>query len=282
MPAAVLPPLATRPAAPATPVAPAVRRRPASVFLPKEHGSWSLALEPLALGLLIAPSAPGGALAVAATAGFFARRPARLALDASAPAARRRPAFVALTLFGVIGVTGLALAIAQTGLAALWPLGLALPFAALFAGFDARGEGRSLFAEVAGAVAFATLPAACATLSGWSHGTALALGAVALTRSVPTVLLVRSCLRARKSGEVRGTLAGPLAATIALFGLALLARAHVLPSLALLAAALLLVRAVVIASPVGRTCSARRLGLVEVFVGVAFVALTVLAFRTAY
>lgn len=57
--------------------------RPASVgtvFLPKEHGSWSLALEPLALGLLVAPSLAGGALAGAVLAGFFARRPLKAAL----------------------------------------------------------------------------------------------------------------------------------------------------------------------------------------------------------
>ena len=42
---------------------------PASpAFWPKEHGSWSLALEPVALGLLVAPSPAGLALATAALA----------------------------------------------------------------------------------------------------------------------------------------------------------------------------------------------------------------------
>ncbi|HQY06456.1 MAG TPA: YwiC-like family protein, partial [Lacunisphaera sp.] len=62
---------------------------PGAVFLPKEHGSWSLALEPLALGLLLAPSAAGGALLAAALAGFFARRPLKTALTAPASARRR-------------------------------------------------------------------------------------------------------------------------------------------------------------------------------------------------
>ena len=53
--------------------------RRGAVFLPREHGSWSLALEPLALGLLVVPSAAGAALAAAALAGFFARRPLKAA-----------------------------------------------------------------------------------------------------------------------------------------------------------------------------------------------------------
>jgi hypothetical protein len=50
------------------------------LILPKEHGSWSLALEPLALGLLAAPSLAGGPLAIAAIAGFFLRRPLKILL----------------------------------------------------------------------------------------------------------------------------------------------------------------------------------------------------------
>jgi hypothetical protein len=52
-----------------SPPAPMARWR--DVILPKEHGSWSLALEPIALGLLVAPSWAGGSLAVAVLAGFL-------------------------------------------------------------------------------------------------------------------------------------------------------------------------------------------------------------------
>ena len=47
------------------------------LVLPKEHGSWSLALEPVALGLLAAPSVGGGWFALATLAAFLARRPLR-------------------------------------------------------------------------------------------------------------------------------------------------------------------------------------------------------------
>lgn len=264
--------------APAVRVASAPARR-TSVFLPKEHGSWSLALEPLALGLLIAPSAAGGALALAAVAGFFARRPAKLALNPTAEPSRRRRAFGMLALFASIGAAGLALAVAQSGFHPLWPLGLALPFAALFAAFDVQGEGRSLTAELAGATAFATVPVACATLNGWPETAALALGVLALGRSLPTVLLVRGCLRARKTGDSTGTLAGPLAALATLLAFAQLQRTALVSSFAVAAAALLLARAVWLASPACRTWSARRVGIVEMSVGLAYVAGLVVNYR---
>src|SRR5688572_20448088 len=79
--------------------------RPVSVFLPKEHGSWSLALEPLALGLLIAPSWAGGALAGAVLAGFFVRRPLKAAFTADLQ--RRREARGGLALLGMLALAGL-------------------------------------------------------------------------------------------------------------------------------------------------------------------------------
>ena len=46
-----------------------------SVALPAEHGSWSLVTEPILLGLLVAPSWAGAALAVTAFALFLFNRP---------------------------------------------------------------------------------------------------------------------------------------------------------------------------------------------------------------
>src|SRR5438067_8458307 len=37
-----------------------------AVVIPSEHGGWGLTLEPALLGLLVAPSIAGGALAIAA------------------------------------------------------------------------------------------------------------------------------------------------------------------------------------------------------------------------
>lgn len=258
----------TRRPAPVTPVA--------SVFLPKEHGSWSLALEPLVLGLLVAPSSAGGALTVAALAGFFARRPFKAL---SAPAASRRlEARKPVLLFSALGVAGLFVVLLLGGIASLWPLLLAAPLGGLFAWFDAQNGSRAAAAEVAGSAAFALVPAALATLAGWSAGPALALAALALTRSVPTVLTVRSSLREAK-GETAGFLLPVLAAGAAGLGLSFLSALGYLPAWASLPSWALFARTLWFASPFRPSWSARRIGMFEAMAGLLCIATITLAYR---
>src|SRR6478735_8924592 len=94
------------PAFPAVPPGRAVSPPVATIFLPREHGSWFLVLEPLALGLLIAPSWAGGALAAATLAGFFARRPLKPAF-ASAPSLRRQIARETLVMWCALAFAGM-------------------------------------------------------------------------------------------------------------------------------------------------------------------------------
>jgi hypothetical protein len=260
----------------------ATSRRPAaaapvaSVFLPKEHGSWSLALEPLALGLLVAPSSAGGALTAAALAGFLARRPFK-ALGAPG-ASRRLEARETVVMFSAIAVTGLFIVLVLGGIASLWPLLLAAPLGGLFAWFDAQNGSRAAAAEVAGSAAFALVPAALATLAGWSATSALALAALALTRSVPTVLTVRSSLRQAK-GETAGFLLPVITAALTALGLSLLAARFLLPAWATLPAWALLARTLWFASPMRPAWSARRIGMFEAIAGLLCVAVITMAYR---
>lgn len=258
----------TRQAAPATPVA--------SVFLPKEHGSWSLVLEPLALGLLVAPSSAGGALTVAALAGFFARRPFKALV---APAAtRRRAAGQAVLVFSILGIAGLAVVLVLGGIAALWPLLLAAPLGGLFAWFDAQNDSRAAAAEVAGSAAFALVPATFATLAGWSAGPALALAGLALARSVPTVLTVRSSLRLSKGGPA-GFLLPLLTTAGAVAGLTALGAFRLLPAWAALPAWVLLARTIWFASPLRPSWPARRIGMFEAILGLLYLAAIAATYR---
>ncbi len=260
----------------AAPTRPAPAARVPSVFLPKEHGSWSLVLEPLALGLLVAPSSAGGALALAALAGFFARRPFK-ALFAPA-ATRHRRAGPAVLIFSVLALGALALVLVPGGIAPLWPLLVAAPLGGLFAWFDAQNGSRAAAAEVAGSAAFALVPAALATLAGWSAGPALALAALALARSVPTVLTVRSSLRQAK-GEAAGLLLPVLAATVAAAGASLLGALHFLPAWAAVPAWVLLARTLWFASPFRPGWPARRIGMFEAVVGLLYIGLSTIAYR---
>lgn len=185
-------------------VNPSPWRAAMQLTLPKEHGSWSLALEPVAFGLLVAPSAAGAALALAAVSGFFLRRPLKL-LRSGKGGSRQRLAAVCLTILLMTGLTGLMLAAAHGVPGGLWPLLPASLAGAVFAWFDGRNEARGGAAEVAGAVTFGILPAAFGALAGWSIGGSLALAVTMLVRSVPTVLTVRTCLRVLKGQSFSST-----------------------------------------------------------------------------
>lgn len=263
-----LSPILVEPAAP--------RARPAAVassavFLPKEHGSWSLALEPLVLGLLVVPSAAGGALAAAALAGFMARRPFKAAF-AAVHSERRREAREALCMLTALAVAGGFEVLVLGEARALWPLGLAAPLGLLFAHFDAQGEGRAAAAEVAGSAAFALLPAVLAALAGWAAIPALALALLALVRSVPAVLTIRTFLRQRK-GEAAGAALPLAAAGLGCVAVAAVARLGWLPWPAVAAALVLLARTAWLVGPWRPAWPARRAGMFEAVLGVAWVVL---------
>lgn len=245
--------------------------------LPREHGSWSLALEPLVLGLLVAPSWAGAPLAVAATAGFFLRRPIKLLLQAKPDPRRPLAAFCAGTLT-LIATAALWLAAQSGGWLHLWPLIPAAVAGLVFVWFDTRGENREETAELVGVTAFALLPAAFAALAGWRMENCLALAAVMLVRSAPTVLAVRAVVRRRKGQSVTFTPArfSALAGTGLLSWLATLA---LVPWAVAGFSGVLAARAFWLGSNRAKAFSAKRLGYIELFLGVAAVIVAAVAWR---
>lgn len=239
------------------------------LVLPREHGSWSLALEPVALGLLAAPSVPGGWFGLAVAAGFFARRPLRTAWREAKPQ-RRCDAAVALLACSVVAAAALVLAIAAAGtewLAWLMPSAIA---GAVFVAFDLRNDGRSSVAEVAGASAFALLPGAFARLGGADTLSCAALALVMLGRAVPTVLTVRTMLRAAKGGDARPTLPLVVALVAAASGVGLW-RQGLAPAAAALALTVLAARSVIFLGYPRPVLRARTIGMIEAVLGLAFV-----------
>src|SRR6476469_8874029 len=59
-----------------------LRRSPTirPLAIPVEHGAWGFLLEPIALGLLVAPSAPGVLIGLGGIAVYLARHPLKLAM----------------------------------------------------------------------------------------------------------------------------------------------------------------------------------------------------------
>ncbi|MDQ5978451.1 MAG: hypothetical protein QG602_1425 [Verrucomicrobiota bacterium] len=247
----------------------------ASVFLPKEHGSWSLALEPLALGLLVAPSWAGGALAGAVLAGFFARRPLKAALDTT-PSVRRQAARRALALLVGLAGVGQVQSLVLAPWTAFWPLLPAAALAAVFMRFDAQGDSRAAASEVAGSAAFAFVPAAFVTLAGGNAQTALALAILALARSVPAVLAVRSYLRMAKGGAPRRGLPLLVAAVAWGVSLGLVLSGHA-PFAAGWLGAILFARVAWLLGPWRPLWPAKRIGMMEAALGLIYIALMVMS-----
>ena len=248
-----------------------------SILLPKEHGSWSLAFEPVVLGLLVASSAAGGALAAAVAAGFFTRRPLKLAVTLPASDPRRAVA-------GWLALTGAVLALAALGFAAslgggraLWPLLLAAPFGAAFLWFDLRNEMREAEAELAGSIAFALTPATFATLGGWAPGPALALAGLTFARGVPTVLMVRTYLRIRK-GEAVAWFPPLAAGTAALLLVGGLWREQLVPPAAVVLGAILWLRGAWLVSAFRPAWPARQVGILEAVLGTVHVGVLAAAY----
>jgi hypothetical protein len=235
---------------------------------PKEHGSWSLVLEPLILGLAVAPSLPGAALAVAVLAGFFLRRPLKVLLG-TGDDPRHAPALAATLILGTLALVGLTAA-AMAGWTHLWPWLLVVPPGLVFLRSEARGESRQAVAEAAGTLAFAVVPVALASVAGWGAAPALALGGVMAGRSLPTVLMLRAYLRRRKGESISGWPVW-LAAAAALVASGLLARVGLAPWTVPAAFLVLLVRTGIMIGPWAPEIAATKIGIAESVLGAVLV-----------
>jgi hypothetical protein len=245
------------------------------VLIPAEHGGWAFVGEPILLGLLVAPSIAGAALAAAALTAFLARQPLRL-LVADRRGQRRYPrTAVAEAAFALLGTGGLLAAGAGILLAqgpvlvALGPMAL---LAAVALGFELRRRAREAAAEMTAALALGGAAMAIALAGGATVQISAGLWVVLAARTLPAILYVRARLRIDR-GEPAG-IAVPLAAhALALVAVLRMASQGFVPWLAAAAMALLAARAVHGLSALRPRWRAVQLGVSEIVFGL----LTVLA-----
>jgi hypothetical protein len=252
-----------------------------SVALPVEHGGWGFLLEPVALGLVIAPSLSGVALALAGLCAFLARHPLRLVFmdrrrGVRYPRTALAERFVAGYALGALALLGCGLALAS---APFWPaVAAAAPFALVALAFDVRGRSRDAVAEALGAVTLSASAAAIALAGGAGPGEAAAASALLALRAVASVLYVRARIRLD-----RGIPAGPWTALVvhaaALAVAAALVVAGWAPRAALIAFAVLLGRAAWGVSPRRAVVQPRVLGFQEMRFGILVLALLALGYR---
>jgi len=239
--------------------------------LPAEHGGWGFLLEPAALALIVAPSAAGFLIAIAAVAAFLARHPLRLA---AADWLRRkryprtrvceRLAF----LYGSIAIASLGTAIFLTNIQIAIPFAIAAPLAIVQFLYDARNHGRSVWPELAGASAAGATAAAIALAGHQWTSVAVTLSILTILRAIPSIIYIRSIL-----GREDRTTAIALHAIAVLIAILLWSQALV-PLTACAAMLLLLARAFT-----RRVQSARQAGLRELAYGALTVVLIGLGYR---
>ena len=247
-----------------------------TVALPSEHGGWGLTLEPGLLGLLVAPSVAGLALALAALVAFLARTPLKLALvdrrrgrDLERTALARRVAAVELMVLAGLVVTAVA-----TASSPFWiPLVVAAPLVLVEGWYDIRSRGRRLLPEVAGAVAVCSVVAMVVLADGGSGALATGLWLVLAARVITSIPYVRDRIADLhgRSVEPRGTrLADGLALLLAVVAVA------VDPQLVAGAAAVLAVVGLQRLSARWPTDRAAVLGLRQMALGFGLVVVTAL------
>ena len=262
----------------ATPATSHVRLK--AVAIPAEHGGWGFLLEPILLGLLVAPSWGGVFLAIAVLAAFLVRHPLKLALTDRRRGRRYARTVMAerfMLLYLTTALLALVAAILAAGPVMLLPLALAAPLAAIQLLYDAQNKGRHWLPETTSPTALAASGTSIALAGGWSMGPALALWIIMAARAIPAVLYVRARLRLEK-GQ-RPALAPALLSHLVSIGIVLvLVQAGLAPYLAVLAMVILLARAAYGLSKYRRSVVPKVIGFQEMGFGGMTATLTALGF----
>jgi hypothetical protein len=257
------------PERPPTAARPALR----PLALPTEHGGWGFLLEPIAVGLAIAPSWGGLLLALAFCLGFLTRQPLKLALQdllrqKSYP--RTRWCWILASAYGLGGFALLALAILVSGWIAVVPIAMVVPLGLTQIIFDARNRSRVLLPELGGAIAMTSSAAAIAIAGGFRLLPAIALSGILVARAIPAILHVRTLIQ-RKHGRSSSGWPSIAAHSVALAAVSLSGEPLIIAMFALLFA-----RAVWgLSRPVP---AARTIGWTEIVWGVATVIAVAVSF----
>jgi YwiC-like protein len=250
------------------------RARWRAVAVSSEHGGWGLTLEPVLLGLLVAWSAAGVALAVAAFIAFLVRTPLKIvAVDIRRHRwlPRSRLALRIAIAELVVLASAVAIAVMLSGWDWLVPVVVAAPLVAVELSYDIRSRGRRLIPELCGAIAIAASGASIVLAAGGDSGLAVGVWLIIAARAIGAIPFVRvQIVRLR-----RGT--GPIVhsdvAQIASLGVAAVA---VLANHRLVSGFVAVVLSAVVQSVSVRRppIPAKRLGLRQMAMGLALVAVT--------
>lgn len=250
-----------------------------AIALPTEHGGWGFLVEPLLLGLLLAPSWQGLAFALAMLGLFLLHQPLKIAVKDRLKGIRtnrsRWAEGFALLYAGLSAGFALPLIWLGTGNFYLM-LGFMLPFILVQAVYDFRNQSRELLPELSGAIALALAASALVSLVNWDLLPALALWILLIARTIPAILFVRALLRKQK-GKAANFSIVYIAHGLAILLCVGLALARMLPYLAGLVMLILALRAYLSLNN-SQPIAAKIIGFREIGFGLMTVGLSCLGF----
>ena len=158
-------------------------------------------MEPVILGLIVAPSSAGFALALTALLGFVAHTPLKIALvdrlrHRRLERTRLAEQVAVIELISAGSLLALAVILAEDP---FWlPLVIAAPLIAVELWYDVRSRSRRLVPELAGTIGIGSMAATIALAGGSDGLVAAGLWAIAAARAVAAVVFVRVQLRRAK------------------------------------------------------------------------------------
>ena len=263
--------------APEVPVRSGERSTLRAVAMPTEHGGWSLTLEPVLLGLLVAWSWPGLALGLAAVLAFLARTPLKLVL-----VDRWRGRWLTRTSVAArVATVELLAIVALVVVAALgaderfWlPLLVAAPLVAIELGFDMRSRSRRLLPELAGTVGIGSIAAGIALADAAEPAIALGLWVVVAARAAAAIPYARTQV-VRTRGRPHHLWHSDLAQALAVVAITIAWLADAVPLAAQVA--IIAVAAFNVGAVRAAPRPAKIIGLQQMFFGIAVVIVTAVA-----
>lgn len=251
-----------------------------SVAIPAEHGGWGFLLEPILLGLVLAPSMAGIGVCIAALAVFLLHQPIKIAVKDQMRGriyARTQLARRFVVIYSVIALAGFLLALA-TATGNFWlPVLAVAPLALIQLFFEFRNEGRSAVAELFGALVLAAIAPAIILAVNGEMSVAFVAWLLMVLRAVPSILYVRTRLRLAR-GKATDTPVPLIAHGVGVVISVILVLSNLAGAVVLVGTGGLLARAVhglLIAKPV----PAKIVGIQELVFGILFTVICILALQ---
>ena len=254
-----------------------------SIALPVEHGAWGFLFEPLAAGLLLAPSLGAPFISLMVIGAFLTRQPLKFLLGDWLQKRNLPRTAIALRfvlIFGAISTIGFIGSLLSAPAKSLLPFFAVAPIAVYLIFQDAARQSRNLLPELLASVVLSSSITALALADGWNYAPALLLWGAMLGRLIPSVLYVRSRLRLEKGKDFTRSAAISAHLLVLLAGVAggffLIGRAAI-PTILMLA--FLFARAVIGLSDYRKPATAKKVGVREVVYGAIYAFALVLGYH---